>query len=463
MRWFKRDWWNVAIALTGLVLFLSLMIGVPMSVSAHEGVSEVATLETVQVTPTVDLTVTVLAKEQLALQVKQLQNQLQDQNNWLSNNSTALIAAVATVIVALFGISQWVINRRDERRKEVAVQDKELKDCKEAQDKELRAQAEERFKTAVTALGNENEGTQVGGAILLRSFLNQDDRKIYERYYTQIFDLAISYLRMPSQYQSADSPYVPLPLTPIRQALIIVFKEAFPLARAILGPVEPSLDAHSLDASGVRLDGAFLVWSDMSCIWMIHASLVNARLLKANLYKADLRRANLHKAHLPSVVLTGANLFGANLSETNLCEAYLNDATLTSADLSKANLKEATLVGACLSGVKFNGAILAHADLLNAEFGESTNLGEHIAAANPEDAASLDHTDLRGAQGLTKTQLAACKAKGAIIDEDTTTNLRSVAAPPSVPSQTTATQSSSTVPVQVHTPISTNGNNATSS
>lgn len=89
----------MGIALVAVLLFLVLIVWVPMAADAHTATPGIATLGTVQPTPIVDLTVTTLAKEQLALQVKQLQNQLQDRDNWFANNSTALIAAIATVIV----------------------------------------------------------------------------------------------------------------------------------------------------------------------------------------------------------------------------------------------------------------------------------------------------------------------------------------------------------------------------
>ena len=104
-----------------------------------------------------------------------------------------------------------------------------FRDRRDAQDKELRAQAEERFKTAVTALGDENEAAQVGGAILLRSFLNKDDKEIYGRYYTQIFDLAVAYLRLSRTSHPPENPDklsrlpkdldTPLPLTTLSKAL----------------------------------------------------------------------------------------------------------------------------------------------------------------------------------------------------------------------------------------------------
>ncbi len=211
MRWLKRDRWKAGIAFVGVLLLLVFIVCVPVSAAgAYEGASRLATsaMGTVQATPTVDATVTALSKEQLTLQVKQLQSQ-QNQNNWLVNNSTALIAAVAAVIVALFGILQWAITAR------------------QAKDKDLKAQAEERFKTAVTALGDEKEGVQVGGAILLRSFLHKEDKKSYERYYTQVFDLAVAYLRLPRTPnpsedpdgipQSPVDPNTPLPLTTLKK------------------------------------------------------------------------------------------------------------------------------------------------------------------------------------------------------------------------------------------------------
>jgi flagellar biosynthesis/type III secretory pathway M-ring protein FliF/YscJ len=163
MRWLKREVWRVGIALAGLLLLLLLMVWVPVS-AAHA--QKLVMLGTVQATPTVDVTATMTAlnEEKLRQEIQQLKNQNGNQNNWLVNNSTALIAAVATVIVALFGILQWAItvrqakdkelrDREDERQKETAARDKELKDRQAAHDKDLRAQAEERFKAAVTALG----------------------------------------------------------------------------------------------------------------------------------------------------------------------------------------------------------------------------------------------------------------------------------------------------------------------
>ncbi|MFL5586093.1 MAG: hypothetical protein ACJ8DI_00360 [Ktedonobacteraceae bacterium] len=84
MRWFKKSMRKISIAIASMLLFLMLMAWIPVSAGGvHERASGPATpvTATVQATATVDATVTTLSKEQLTLQVKQLQNQLQNQNN----------------------------------------------------------------------------------------------------------------------------------------------------------------------------------------------------------------------------------------------------------------------------------------------------------------------------------------------------------------------------------------------
>src|SRR5205807_292190 len=143
------------------------------------------------------------------------------------------------------------------------------------------------------------------------------------------------------------------------QALIVVFKEAFPLARS-----QNKGSPRSLDASRIQLDNAYLREADLKQAWLRQASLRNAILHRADLCGADLRRANL----------------------------------------DEANLKR----------------------------------------ANIEAVELMEDTKLRGVKGLTKDQLETCKAKGAIIDEDFTTNSSQLPISPSPPLQSSDSQSRST-------------------
>ena len=299
MCWLKRDIWRIGIPLASLLLLLMLMVLVPLSAGAYEATSGLAVSGSVQATPTVDVTATMTAlnEEKLRQEIQQLKNQNGNQNNWLANNSTALIAAAATVIVALFGILQWAItvrqaqdkdqrDRDDERRKEVVAQDKELKDRQNEREK----RAEERFQKVVEGLGSDKPEARAGAAIMLRTFLQPG----YEQFYRQVFDLAVTYLRLPLSTDTHNSEQP----DSTSQALFTVFKEAVPRVRG-------ELEDYSklLDASRVHLDGASLDRADLSHIYMRGATLTYAHLDEARLTGALLMKANF----------TGADLWGINL------------------------------------------------------------------------------------------------------------------------------------------------------
>lgn len=393
-------------------MLLVPMVWVPVSANTYEGTSEVTIAGPVQATPTVDLTVTALLKEQLILQNKQLQ-QSEDRGfgAWLWNNAAAIVASLLSTLVlvggVLIGFWQWRTNRDDTRAKE-------SNDRKEAQDRELRERAEERFQTAVAALGSENPATQIGGATLLRSFLHKEDKKLYERYYTQIFDLAVSHLRLRHL-----NPDIPEPLDALTQSLATVFKEVFPLARTWFMQNDKNL--LDLDAIGVKLDSAYLARSD------------------------------LRGVRLPEAYLRGVNFYGAKLSEANLREAKLQYASLADTELIRTNLARSDLRKAVLTGVLLDltGANLDGADLT----------GANLDGANIGAARSLKNTDLRGVKGLSKEQLEACRARGAIVDEETMANaFQPIAAPLA---QSNSAQVSPATSAQATTPpLSTDGSDS---
>jgi uncharacterized protein YjbI with pentapeptide repeats len=454
MRWFTKHLRNVGIVSVGILFLLTCLALIPLSAaSAHVGMLGVATptTVTVQVTPTEDATVTALNKEQLTLEVAEQQHTW---DNWLWSNAATISSTLVIVIGALFGLWRW---RRDQHT-------------------DLEKRAEERFQSAVTGLGDDKEGARIGAAILLRTFL----RPGYEQFYAQAFDLAVANLRLPRASHPPQDPDTPFPLTILSQALIVVFKEAFPLARRW-----EKKSLQSLDATGIQLDNAYLSGVDLGQGWMPQSSLRNVNLSKtylgmANLSGADLRGANLSNVTLWGANLSGANLSGADLTSANLSGANLSEADLTSANLSKtylrdanfsganlrdANLSEAYLRDANLSRANFSGANLNLALFGSAESSRSGGIAGHSAftysylisgadldGTNIEDAQFLKDADLRGVKGLTKKQRAACKAKGAIIDEEPTTNSSQSTAAPSSSSQSNDTQALSAPPAQESTP-----------
>ena len=521
MIWRKCDLWKAGIVLAGMIL---LLVWVPLSAaSVYEGTSGLATKAsvTMQATPTEDATVAALNKDKLAQEVQQLKVQNEpDFFGWLRLNVSLLLSTLIVVVGGLIGFFRWLADRRSERDK----------------------QAEARFQSAVTGLGDEKEGAKINAAILLRTFL----RPGYEQFYTQTFDLAVANLRLPRTSSQAEDPEAPLPLTTLSQALIVVFKKACPLARS-----QNQDGPQSLDATGVQLDSAYLLGSNLKQVWMPQASLRNVDLSRAKLsganlrradlsgvdlsntdlsgaklqgaklsgadltgvdlagvdltgvdlsktllFGADLRRANLSEAnfrgaylsgtdvdpnvsgnrvadlkdflrvsklvriHLNKTLMTGVKLGGANLSEANLRGAKFTRAYLRGACLSKADLGEVDLNGADLNGADLSEAKLTRAYLIRTKLGEAnlsyadlrgTILIEaDLSGANLE-GAIFKKTDLREVKGLTKVQLEACKAKGAIIDEDpTASSSQSTAAPSPLPNNDVPT--SSTPPAQGNLP-----------
>lgn len=350
MRLLKRYRWKAGIALAGMLLLLVLMVWIPVSAAGtYEGASGLArpVTGTVQATPTEDATVTALNKEKLQ----------HDNDWWWTNGATVLTSLISTLTLAaagIFTVVRYFNDRQDAREKQEAEAKRLAEDRKSDREK----RAEERFQAAVEGLGSEREEAKVGAAITLRTFL----RLGYEQFYIQTFDLAVAHLRLPRSPHPPEDPNTPLSLTTLSQALIVVFREAYPLAQS-----QNKGSAQALDAADIQLDNAYLEGANLKQVWMPRASL---------------RGANLWWADVSGAILWRANLSGARLRHTNFSDA----------DLWKVNFSGAELKDANLSGAK-------------------------LSKANLEDARSLQDTDLRGAIGLSKEQLEACKAKGAIIDE----------------------------------------------
>ncbi len=388
MRWRTHNSWRAGMAGVALLLILLSIVWLSASVAgAHQKVLGLATAGTVtvqQATPTEDATMTALNKEKLAQEVDQQQRTLV---NWVWSNAATLLSAILStfvvVIGALFGFRRWRVDRRD------------------TENKELEDRAEARFQAAVAGLGDDKESARIGAAILLRTFLREEQG--YEQFYVQTFDLAVANLRLPRRLTPPDDPDglphppehpndTPLPLTTLSQALVVAFKEAFPLAREWLTKQHSGFTPQALDATDIQLDNAYLSRTDLKFAWMPKASMRAADLSEAKLSEANLFGANLIEANLRR-----ANLIEANLRVADLRRAHLFGADLSRADLSGADLSEAHLSGADLSGAHLSGADLSEADL---------------------SIADLRGAKLYGVRGLTREQLEACKTQGAILEEE---------------------------------------------
>lgn len=354
--------WKVGILIACSILPFLLFTGLPLiTVTVQAKTSEqtpaIVPMK-VEQTPTVtDPTVTALEKEKLIQEVDQLKNA----NFWSWTSASTFFSTMALIIAGVVGGIRWFSDRSTEREK----------------------RAEERFQTVVEGLGAKRTETKIAAAIMLRTFLQPG----YKQFYRQAFDLAVANLRLLKAHsKSQNDPDASEPLTPLAQALIIVFKGGFPLARDWL-----KQDPRSLDATEILLDHAYLSGADLKTIWMPGAFL----------RKAILNRTDLSEALLSDAKFIGAELKNAVLRKAQLRRVNFSGADLSGANLSETKLRDAKFIGANLSGVDLSGAELPGADL---------------SKANPEDAKSLKNTRMHNVIGLTPKQRDICLAKGAIME-----------------------------------------------
>lgn len=156
-----------------------------------------------------------------------------------------------------------------------------------------------RFREAVLDLGKDE--TKLGGATTLRTFLQKEEGRGYERFYQQIFDLSVEFLRLRKVDQNNPEP------DPFYKEIIRVFCESAPLVREMrhlqtLSQLDvPNFENYQrkfFNASHIHLENADLVLVDLRLADLISANFSGANLISANFSGADLSRADLSEADL---------------------------------------------------------------------------------------------------------------------------------------------------------------------
>jgi Pentapeptide repeats (8 copies) len=160
----------------------------------------------------------------------------------------------------------------------------------------------------------------------------------------------------------------------------------------------------------------------------------------------DLAVANLHlfASDIASTLRPGVNSGPASLNQAlitlfresfplarNNLDQKTSGFNALSLDASYIVLIAANIAGADLKGIWMPNAQLIRVNLSGANLSEANLSEANLSRTNIEDALSLQDTNLRGVKGLDNKQKEACKAKGAIIDEDyTISSPQSTVVPP---------------------------------
>ena len=318
-----------------------------------------------------------------------------------------------------------------------------------------------------------------------------------------IQQLDAAHVQLDSAYLvHTDLQYIWMPQSYLREANLLGAK----LREASLRRADLSrADLSYAELIGTNLEGANLSKANFSGANLGGANLRKANFSGANLNEVNLSAASYHKGgflgstvYTQAAYLDGANFSGANLSEANLSGTYLwgaifrgvifykanlSNATLHEANLSWPNLEEIDLnmlttltnlyIALLMPGNDFKW--VKEVNIKDAELAEISKLNTHIDALlmSVLDRSSLEEvnrkvaglpglsmlhnllytlslkgTDLRGVRGLTKEQLQACQARGAIIDDDSTIISSQTPVSPTPQSQSDDAKSSSSPSVQ---------------
>lgn len=240
---------------------------------------------TVQVTPTPDLQAT-----KTALDIQSARLMIQKQQ---TDNASAFFTNFGTfagiIVTGLLGTAGYLYTRNKDRNDRLI--DREKRD-------------EARFQEAVLALGKDE--TKLGAATTLRTFLDARNKELYERnkepyerFYQQIFDLSVGFLRLRKVDQNNPDP------DPFYKEIIRLFCESAPRVREMLPlqtlsqsdvPAFENRRRKFFNASHIHLENADLIETDLSLADLVNANFNGAYLVKANLNGADLYLANPEEA-----------------------------------------------------------------------------------------------------------------------------------------------------------------------
>lgn len=400
-----------ASALLLLCLFLQVPSGNAASspsISTHTP-SNLAQATVVSTPGADDPTMTALQDAQLRLQIQNSQYTLL---NWLWNNTATLIL----LLVASLGGARWLWEQSATREREV----------------------DNDFHAAIKDLSSQDLQKKTGSALILRTFLQHK----YKRFYIQVFELATTHLC--TRHPSPPGPERLANEELFKQALVNLFREAFPRAREMARRQEKPFLSSSLDAAHIQLRGTDLSGADLKGAWipssalqqanlrsadlskanlskadLTEARLTNATLAEANLAQAILTEATLERAELPGAILDDATLHHTNLTRANLTKAVLLRADLTNAVLQRAELPGAILergllVGTNLVEANLTRALLIQTDFTNAHLDGADLTEADLSGANPEQAHSLLGTKMARTKNLSPTSRRICEERGAL-------------------------------------------------
>ncbi len=366
-----------------------------------------------------------LEASKLELEIRKLDLELRNNNrdlateqgkiNLLFSFGVPVAAAFTATVTIMTGILSWAYNRR-----------KELNEKKE----QRLENEEERFYETIKRLGEEE--LKRGNAVS-ELFLYTESK--YERFHKRLIsniliNLKIHHSKKPESKDASNTEskssiilindrYVikdtqDIIADPIIEIFSSLLVKLYPLLRDklfIKNKANKKIKEESLlelvadyyDATGIHLEGTYLVGADFKYAWM-RSSFFNSAILKnANFYRANLERCDFSsKANFENTNLSRANLIKAKFKNANLIRTNFSYSDCTKAEFNEANIVRSKFNKTNLYKCNFKGTRFEEVDFIGTTFSENNNLEE----------AEFIEVTMENVSGLTNSQIKTLETLG---------------------------------------------------
>ena len=247
---------------------------------------------------------------------------------------------------------------------------------------------EERFKNAITLIGNKNSATKMG-AIYALDHIAKDTYNKEKSYTKTIFQILCSYLRETTNNNYYKKKFKDKPSVEIQTIIDLLFKSH---KNNFIGYTLLQSDLSYSYLCGANFSEAHCINANFS-----EAHCIGANFSKAHCEKANFENAHCEKANFRTTNCEEANFCYAHCEEANFCYAHCNGAYFKDANCQIAVFFEAHCEGAKFINTNCEGAIFRYAHCDGADFWDA-----HCDGADFEYAKKLN---LHGSIGTPKNML----------------------------------------------------------
>lgn len=270
---------------------------------------------------------------------------------------------------------------------------------------------QERYRDAITHLGDEKASVRQGGAHTLfqMALENAEERALR----VSIAEILCSHIREVTRDKKYQEEYEEKPSTEIQSLLQMLFTMSEHGGGAELARFWEGIRP---DLSDGYFRGLALVGGQFYHARLLRAQFQGAELQLANFQEADLRYAQFHEATLNDAKFIESNLRGAVFQRAKLLGAQFQRAKhFDCPDFRGAELLDANFTGGELPEAKFQGADLSRASLMLANLWQAQFQGAKLHGTQLQ-GAEPNKAQFQGAE-LQEAQFQAANLWGAEFQE----------------------------------------------